>query len=109
MKNSIKNAIQCLTIIITLAWTSSIGASQNIVIKHNKIDSPKEEYQFGLLKLALSYSDKRYQFDESNTYLTQQKLMSELDRNKISVAWVGNVKNTVGFSQVIKVEIRRCH
>ncbi|WP_440906358.1 diguanylate cyclase (plasmid) [Catenovulum sp. SX2] len=97
--------MKCLTVLLGLVYATFVNANPNLVIKHNKIDSPKEEYQFGLLKLALSYSDKKYQFDESNTYLTQQKLMSDLGSNNISVAWVGTSSEYEQTYQPIRVPL----
>lgn len=59
------------------------------ILRHNKLNSAKEEYQFGLLKLALSYSSTKYEFSESPVYMSQDKLVSDLDSNKVDVAWMG--------------------
>lgn len=58
-------------------------------LRHNKINSAKEEYQFGVIKLALSYSSTKYDFIESPVYLSQAKLASDLDSGKVDIAWMG--------------------
>lgn len=70
-------------------WLFSQVALASTLIQHNKISSEKESYQLSLLKLALSYSQKSYQFSESNQFLSQSKLMNDLADGKIDVAWVG--------------------
>lgn len=59
------------------------------LIRHNKINSAKEEYQFGLLKLALSYSSSKYEFAEAQDFASQAKLTSDLDSDKKDVGWMG--------------------
>lgn len=61
-------------------------------IRHNAINSAKEEYQLSLLKLALSYSAIEYQFVAKPEYLTQTKLLNELEQKQIDIAWVGTSK-----------------
>ncbi|WP_111977991.1 transporter substrate-binding domain-containing protein [Algibacillus agarilyticus] len=76
--------------IICLVCTISLNAAE--LIRHNKIDSAKEAYQLGILKLALSYDQSDYEFEERDTYLTQTKLLNDLDTDNIDVAWVGTSK-----------------
>ncbi|MCU4674010.1 transporter substrate-binding domain-containing protein [Catenovulum sp. 2E275] len=61
-------------------------------IRHNTINSAKEEYQLSLLKLALSYSDTQYEFKAEPEYLTQTKLLNDLEQDNIDIAWVGTSK-----------------
>ncbi|EWH11535.1 hypothetical protein DS2_03465 [Catenovulum agarivorans DS-2] len=105
MFNIISKSKLCLTLALSVWWSSCVNANQPVVIKHNKIDSPKEEYQFGLLKLALSYSAHNYQLNESPTYLTQQKLMSDLGSNNVHVAWVGTSSQYEQNFQPIRVPL----
>ncbi|MER2490970.1 transporter substrate-binding domain-containing protein [Catenovulum sediminis] len=78
-----------LLILLSLVAKSAFSVE---VVRHNNIKSAKESYQLALLKLALSYSSKRYSFQESSEYLTQNKLLSDLEQGKIDVAWVGTSK-----------------
>ncbi|KMT66804.1 transporter substrate-binding domain-containing protein [Catenovulum maritimum] len=73
-------------LVCCLVLNTSYGYEQ---IRHNKISSAKEDYQFKMLKLALSYSDKQFTFQEQAQYLNQTKLLKELESGRIDVAWVG--------------------
>ena len=84
-----KNIIKITSIFSVLFCLASASVSAD-VIRHNKIGgSAKDDYQLGILKLALSYSKTQYEFEESPVPLTQTKLLADLDSNKMDVAWVG--------------------
>ncbi|AWB68370.1 diguanylate cyclase [Saccharobesus litoralis] len=83
----IKSGLYALIAIIFTWQTQALE-----IVRHNKIDSAKESYQLGVLKLALSYAAQPYEFQERSNYLTQTKLLNELDANRVDVAWVGTSK-----------------
>lgn len=68
--------------------------SAEVQIRHNKADDAKEEYQLGLLKLALSYdNDNKYIYAPTEQYFAQTKLVNELKTKGIDVIWVGTSKD----------------
>lgn len=84
-----KNILQKISLFSLLLCITTLSVNAE-VIRHNKTGgSAKDEYQLSLLKLALSYSDTKYQFEESPVPLTQTKLLADLESKTMDVAWVG--------------------
>lgn len=83
-----KGMLQKVSLFSLMLCVMAFNVSAEI-IRHNKIGSGKDEYQLGLLKLALSYSDTNYEFRESPVALTQTKWLSDLESKNMDIAWVG--------------------
>lgn len=80
---------------ITLAWLGILAFSlhaETINIRHNQVqgNGAKEEYQFGLLKLALSYdTENKYRFTPASQFLAQSTMVEQLKSSLIDVIWTG--------------------
>ncbi|WP_016955030.1 transporter substrate-binding domain-containing protein [Catenovulum sp. SX2] len=80
------------TLLFVFAWFSANVSAKTIEIKHNKVAGigAKEEYQFGLLKLALSYDkENSYNFVESSRFLPQITMIEQIKSGQLDVAWTG--------------------
>ena len=80
------------TLLFVFAWFSANVSAKTIEIKHNKVAGigAKEEYQFGLLKLALSYDkENSYNFVESSRFLPQITMIEQIKAGELDVAWTG--------------------
>ncbi|KMT64279.1 diguanylate cyclase [Catenovulum maritimum] len=66
----------------------------------------KEAYQFGLLKLALSYDKGNdYIFQESKRYIPQTSMIEQLKTNKLDVAWTGTSKELENSLTPIRIPL----
>ena len=80
------------TLLFVFAWFSANVSAKTIEITHNKVAGigAKEEYQFGLLKLALSYDkENSYNFVESSRFLPQITMIEQIKAGELDVAWTG--------------------
>ncbi|AWB69160.1 diguanylate cyclase (plasmid) [Saccharobesus litoralis] len=83
-----------LGISLMIMLSNSVSA-QEITIRHNKVSGvgAKEEYQFGLLKLALSYDKQNtYVYEESSRFLMQARMVEDVAAHSLDVAWTGTSK-----------------
>lgn len=72
-------------------------ASTTIVTQNT--ERQKEKYSIELLKLALSYSGKRYNFEELNQTITQARQIEEVKSGNLDVTWLGT-------SEVLEEDMR---
>lgn len=92
-------------LIIYCALTPFLNA-KTITIRHTLADVPKEQYQLGLLKLALSYDTQNtYIYQSSATAFTQTKLESALENKQLDVIWLGSNKNYETRFKAIRVPL----
>ncbi|MER2490834.1 diguanylate cyclase [Catenovulum sediminis] len=82
---------------MSLVLTSQpcFALAEKLTIRHNKVEGigAKEEYQFGLLKLALDYdAQNTYQYQPASRFLPQVTMMEQLKAGEIEVAWTGTSK-----------------
>ncbi|WP_017446788.1 transporter substrate-binding domain-containing protein [Gayadomonas joobiniege] len=93
-------------ILLVLIFISGSIQAKNINIKHTLADVPKEKYQLGLLKLALSYdTENTYNFQSSATAFTQSKLESALESKQLDVIWLGSNKEYEKRFRAIRVPL----
>lgn len=84
--------IRIKLILLCLIGFQSFTASSEEIIRMNTVIAEKDKYQLGLLKLALSYSDTKYNIVQSKNSLPQTKMLNELEENKLEIAWGGTSK-----------------
>ncbi|WP_111978718.1 transporter substrate-binding domain-containing protein [Algibacillus agarilyticus] len=86
----LKNVIFIASALMVLL--SSYASAETITVRHNRITDmgAKEQYQYGLLKLALSYDKQNsYEFEESTRYLPQIRMIEDIMSDNLEIAWTG--------------------
>ena len=73
--------------LITMMSTSTVAANKTIVT--NMKSNVQTDYMTGLLKLALSYSDKNYTYDSTSEVYSRPRVMESVKSGSISVMWGG--------------------
>jgi len=90
MLQKIKNNFVRLSIFISLIGFSYVSLAQNSVnVITNMKSNVQTDYMSGLLKLALSYSDKNYKYSTTNEVYSRPRVMESLLSGDISVMWGG--------------------
>ncbi|MCU4676451.1 transporter substrate-binding domain-containing protein [Catenovulum sp. 2E275] len=82
--------------------------AKNIEIRHNKVEGvgAKEEYQFGLLKLALSYDkENTYTYKPASQFLPQSTMVEQLKSDRLDVVWTGTSKELEAQIQPIRIPL----
>ncbi len=82
--------------------------AETIQIRHNQVEGngAKEEYQFGLVKLALSYdTDNTYVYKPASSFLPQSTMIEQLKSNRLDVAWTGTSKELEAQIQPIRIPL----
>jgi hypothetical protein len=90
MRENVKINILRVFIIFSLIGIHSFGWAQNsTTITTNMKSNVQTDYMSGLLKLALSYSSKKYQFTTTDEVYSRPRVMESLKTGSISVMWGG--------------------
>ena len=96
-------AIRILGLVALLcAALPSLAAQQKTVVTNMK-SNVQTDYMNGLLRLALSYSDKNYTFSSTSEVYSRPRVMESVKSGEISVMWGGTSEEME--SQFIPVRI----
>lgn len=87
-KPSLKKILLCGSLILATAVTQPVAAETKTVITNMK-SNVQTDYMTGLLKLALSYSDKTYVFSATSEVYSRPRVMESVKSGAISVMWGG--------------------
>jgi len=82
-------AILQSTLLTLLFAGSSLLAAETKNVVTNMKSNVQTDYMNGLLKLALSYSDKRYTFSTTSEVFSRPRVMESVKSGAISVMWGG--------------------
>lgn len=89
-----------------LIWLTCISISTNAVEKnviYNKPFNDQASYMQGLLKLAVSYSDKKYTFSTTDETYSKSRLLESVKSGNVSLMWGGTSEEME--SELIPVRI----
>lgn len=80
-------ALVLCTCLIAFSFTTQ--ADEPIKVITNKKSNVQTDYMSGLLRLALSYSHKNYQYESTGEVYSRDRVMESLKGGSISVMWGG--------------------
>ncbi len=75
--------------LLILASMQQALAAESLTVVTNKKSNVQTDYMSGLLRLALSYSHKNYQFTSTDEVYSRDRVMDSLKGGSISVMWGG--------------------
>jgi hypothetical protein len=75
--------------LILLATLSITAAAENKTVITNMKSNVQTDYMNGLLKLALSYSEKHYNYETTSEVYSRPRVMESVKSGNISVMWGG--------------------
>ncbi len=81
-------AVKALVLMVLLLGGSAVAAEKKTVITNMK-SNVQTDYMNGLLKLALSYSDKEYLYSTTPEVYSRPRVMESVKSGNISVMWGG--------------------
>lgn len=106
--------IEISTVIVTAIVIGSTFFFQGAYAQENRrpttivtqnSDDKKDAYPVGLLKLALSYSDTRYNIDDLDEVITQSRQIEELKSGNLDVTWLGTSETLEDELRPIRIPI----
>lgn len=80
------------SLLLLVALLVNIGNSPIVyaqTVHHQKVDRAQDTYMLGLLKLALTYSDKNYSYVESTEVVSRARIVEQVADGNLSVMWTG--------------------
>ena len=88
IKTNLKTILSCVALVLTTAATQPMAAETKTVITNMK-SNVQTDYMNGLLKLALTYSNKNYIFSTTSEVYSRPRVMESVKSGVISVMWGG--------------------
>lgn len=88
IKTNLKMFLPCMALVLATAVTQPMAAETKTVITNMK-SNVQTDYMNGLLKLALTYSDKNYIFSTTSEVYSRPRVMESVKSGAISVMWGG--------------------
>lgn len=96
-----------LTMMMCSASIYSIAATDGLKVTINKKSNNQTDYMNGLLRLALSYSEKPYVFDSTESVYSRDRVLDSLRTGEISVMWGGTSTQMESDFIPIKIDAYR--
>lgn len=85
----INRAVLIISLLLSLSLSLTVFAAEQKTVITNMKSNVQTDYMNGLLKLALSYSDKKYNFSSTSEVYSRPRVMESVKAGSISVMWGG--------------------